>query len=502
MSNTQVKEVTVYRNGVFVKRRGTVELKKGKQTITIEDLPSTLDRSTVRLALSAGVTGNNIQVLVLNNEQKNERTAEIRNKISRVENMLKVRQNQIELLNRNADFTGKENINVKEVVSYISILPQYLEKVYDEIDSLNEEKKGLNKELTELNKKNNCFLLTADCDAVEDGTYVVEVRYYDHSVWWNPVYEIYTSDDDESMNVKLKAEIGQNTIENWEQVKVTLVTGNPQVSGDIPVLYPQYLNFYQKTYAARKAMMGGMKASANMAYDEEVLEETGAVEMEAPMMMAAQMYDTDNGSANVVQNDTMMEYVLEGLWDVTNDNKTNADLSNKTVACRYHTVAVPKQDDVGYLAGEVKTADIEELLQSQAAIYHKGTYMGNIYLNADLSKETYDISLGRDESVRLKREQKKRYTSNVLLKNRKKTEFGYEIKVTSSKNKPCQITLIDQIPVSQDKTITVDRENVSGGTVNENTGEVKWEFELQPTETKQLDLYYSVTWPKDKTVNM
>ena len=128
--------------------------------------------------------------------------------------------------------------------------------------------------------------------------------------------------------------------------------------------------------------------------------------------------------------------------------------------------------------------------------------MGNIYLNADLSKETYDISLGRDESIRLKREQKKRYTSNVLLKNRKKTEFGYEIKVTSAKNKPCQITLLDQIPVSQDKTITVEKDNISGGTLNENNGEVKWEFELQPAETKQVDLYYTVSWPKDKTINM
>ncbi|MBQ3153493.1 MAG: hypothetical protein IJB77_08590, partial [Bacteroidaceae bacterium] len=73
---------------------------------------------------------------------------------------------------------------------------------------------------------NRCLLLTAD------GTPLCERMFFvKHSA----------PQQGDLVPVKLKAEIGQNTIENWEQVKVTLVTGNPQVSGDIPVLYPQYL---------------------------------------------------------------------------------------------------------------------------------------------------------------------------------------------------------------------------------------------------------------------
>ena len=125
-----------------------------------------------------------------------------------------------------------------------------------------------------------------------------------------------------------------------------------------------------------------------------------------------------------------------------------------------------------------------------------------MFINADLTKDTYDISLGRDESVRVKREQKKKYTSSVLLKGQKKTEYEYQIKVTSAKNKVCRLTLIDQVPVSQDKTIVVERENISGGSFDEKSGQVKWDFDLGPSETRTFDLSYSVAWPKDKSLNI
>ena len=182
------------------------------------------------------------------------------------------------------------------------------------------------------------------------------------------------------------------------------------------------------------------------------------------------MADVVSPQALQKDNDVMMEYELPGEWDVDKETEIYCDLNDQYVDCRYHVVALPKIDGNAYLAAEVATAALEDLQQTEAAVYNKGTYMGNVYLNADMTEEKYDLSLGVDETVKVVRKQLRKHTSNVLLKGQKKTEYEYEIKVTSRKNKTCQLTIIDQIPVSQDKTIIVDTRNLSGGKLKEETG--------------------------------
>ena len=146
MCKTAVKEVSLYRNGCLVKRRGIVELINGKQTVVFENIPDSIDSSTVRLALPEGVTGTNIQTETLTAQQKQEATAEIRKKIARIDKSIEIKNAQIEMLNANADFSAKENVNMNDVVSYIVNLPDHLEKLYDEIEELNEKKKELTKQ--------------------------------------------------------------------------------------------------------------------------------------------------------------------------------------------------------------------------------------------------------------------------------------------------------------------------------------------------------------------
>lgn len=502
MNKTEIREVSLYRTGCIVKRRGLVTLRKGKQTVAFENMPQSMDVSTVRLAVSEGASGSNVQTEVLTPAQKEEALADVKKKIARIENSIAIKKAQIDMWNANADFSAKENVSISDVVNYITSLPAHLEKLYDETEELNAQKKELEKQLQDIQVMNRCYVVKADIEAAEDGQYQVEIRYYDSNRRWNPVYEIYTSEEEDVMKIRLKAEIGQGTIENWEKVKLTLFTGNPQISGNIPVLDPQYVDFYkeQRMYKTMARNVSYMAMGA-MAMEESMVEEE-ADAVEEPVAVDAMMYDAYNGSAQAVQNDTMMEYELEGYWDVPKENRTTADLQEHDVECRYHVVCVPKMDEVGYLAGEVKTADIEEILNTNAVVYHKGTYLGNVYINADMSKDTYDISLGRDESIKLKRTQKKKFTSNILLKGRKKTDYEYEIKVTSTKNKECRVTVRDQIPVSQDKTIVIEKTDISGGKLDEKTGAIDWELELAAGESKTMNLNYSVTWPKDKTINI
>ena len=496
MITTSVKEVSVYRNGAYITRLGNIELKPGKQSILIEGLSDSLDPSTLTVSLSREVSGSNFRVEHYSTEQQDELRKELLSSLEKVQRKTAILNDQIELLKKNTDFTAKENISLKEMSDYIDGLPSKTEALYDEIYALKEEEKQLQKKLNGKNKEVRAYIVKIDLQTEKEGTYPVKLRYFERSASWDPNYEIRTGEE-ETASVLLKADIRQGTREDWKQVKIVLFTGDPSTSSEIPELHPQDLSFYQprlyKNTAAKGSAVAGMMATAMR--DSAYVEEEAMGDQE---LMEDATEELHFGSAQASENDTMTEYELEGLYDLSNKNPLTLELTSREIPCQYHVVAIPKADPLGYLAAEVKTSDIQDVLNTSANIFHKDTYLGNVYLSPDPSKETYDISLGKDEGIRIKRTQKKKYRSNVLLKGQTKVDFEYEIEVSSRKSKTAKITLKDQIPVSQDKTIQVEVKDLSQGTLEEKTGEITWEFPLDAGKTETFLLAYSVAWPKDK----
>jgi uncharacterized protein (TIGR02231 family) len=495
MITTEIKEVSLYRNGAYITRQGSVDLRKGKETITVEGLSGSLDPSTLTVSLSTKVRGSNVRPYRRTVEEQNEIKKALLDELKRVQDKITVYSDQIEILKKNTDFTSKENISLKDMSEYIDALPGKISEVNETIHGLQEEEKRIRKALEDKNRECQAYLVDVDLECETDGTYPIALRYYENNASWTPFYEIRTGEEEKAA-IYLKASLRQDTAADWKQIRLKLFTGDPSISADIPVLSPQHLSFYQPMLYGSAPAFRTMNASAKMSM---AMEDTAEMAMEeADEEMVEVRYDQAEASLN----DTMMEYDLNGLYDLEHESQISIDLVSHEVDCRYHIIAVPKADSFGYLAAEVKTADIEEVINSSANIYHKDSFLGNIYLAVDPNKENYDISLGKDETIRLKRQQIRKYRSNVLLKGQTKTEFVYELEISSLKDKEADITLIDQVPVSDDKTISVDIREISGAKHDENNGELKWEFKLRPNEKKTFRIAYDVSWPKDKKINI
>lgn len=488
MFNSKISKVAVYRNGCFITRQGAIDLKQGKQSVVLDNLSDNIDINTVSVSLPEKLSGTNVQLLPLDEEKKEEILKDIQDNISLINDKIIAKEKQIEMWNNNADFSNSTSISIAEMSEYIEKLPERLEKIYIEIQKLNEQRNKLNKELKEKNNEASVYVLSLDIDAEKQGTYPYMIQYKDPRAYWNPLYEIRTLNNDE-LSILFKAKIYQNTKEDFNDVKLSLYTSNPALSGDIPILNPDVLNYYRP----RNTVAAGLMAKSTV-MDEMV--EYGVPQEEEKLFGVV---DTV-GSSN--QKDTMVEYELSNTWNVLDNNEIVLDIEKKNIPCKYHVIAVPKVDDTGYLAAQVDVNDIDQLLLSNATVYHDNTYVGEIFIDVDTNKDTYDISLGRDETIKVKRKQIKKYTSNVLLKNQTKTEFEYQLQISSSKDKKCKVTLIDQVPISQDKTIVVDIDQKSNATLEEESGKLTWDFELDAKENKSFDLKYSVSYPKEKIINI
>ena len=500
MFQTQLKEVSVYRAGCVTRRTASVPLKAGKQTVRLSGLSGTSDGASLRLHVPEGVTGSNVQVEYRTADAREEEKKALTEAIARLKRDLGLKQKYISFWEKNAIFTERQT-DIAEMTAYLEKLPERMESLYRETDALTAEIAEKEKALRKLQETLNLPYVTAELTAEADGTYPVMLTVLEHAANWNPVYEIHAEDGTDSLLLRLRATLRQDTGEDWEGVRVTLYTGNPTVSGTIPVLNPVYLRIYERPLAkGRIAMPTAMKLSANMARDEAVA--GGA--MEESVMMADADFGTfsevNAGSGTAVQGDTMTEYALSGTWDVKKGQEIVLDIEEKTLPCRYHTVAVPKYASSAFLAAEVKSVLLTDLQNTEASVYLKGTYTGRVYLCPDLAEETYDLSLGTDETVKIRRTKKKEYTSTVLLKGQKKTEYEYETVITSAKAKTADITVLDQVPLSGDKTIVVEKGDLSGGKEDEKTGIIRWSFRLEPKASKTIRLSWQTAWPKDKEI--
>ena len=80
----------------------------------------------------------------------------------------------------------------------------------------------------------------------------LQLDYFIADAGWSPAYDIRIKDVNEPLSLFYKARVFQNTNEPWENVNLTLSTGNPSISNNKPELSAYYLTFnnYYNTRSA------------------------------------------------------------------------------------------------------------------------------------------------------------------------------------------------------------------------------------------------------------
>jgi uncharacterized protein (TIGR02231 family) len=309
---------------------------------------------------------------------------------------------------------------------------------------------------------------------------------------WYPSYDIRVDDINKPVVIFYKANVFQNTGVEWKNVKLSFSNATPWVAGDVPVLYPWFIDFYKPV---------------SLYYKEKA---SGAARSEAPMMMEeavsvkkAEMKDV--AAAPVVVEKKVGEmsvtFDVSVPYSVPSDSKIQTiEIQRTTTPADYKYVTVPKMSTLAYLTGNIIDWAKQSLLSGEATLYFENTFVGKSYLNVNQLTDTLTISLGTDNSILVKREKRKDFTSRKVIGTNKTETYSFLITLRNNKTNPIKITVNDQMPVSSNSSITVEPVELSGGKLNSETGSVKWDLEIKPQEKKELVFTYSVKYPKNQNV--
>jgi uncharacterized protein (TIGR02231 family) len=309
---------------------------------------------------------------------------------------------------------------------------------------------------------------------------------------WYPSYDIRVDDIKNPVTIFYKANIYQNSGVSWKDVRLSFSNATPWVAGDIPVLYPWWIDFNYPV----QLMMKGAASAINISEAQVMMQkETADIRRETRALEAVP------APVEKQTGETTITFDVSIPCSIASDGKIQTiEIQRLTAPAEYKYVTLPKLSSLAYLTANITDWAKLSLQNGEATLYFENSFVGKSNLSVNQLTDTLTLSLGTDNSILVKREKRKDYTSKKVIGSNKTETYSFLLTVRNNKATTVKITLNDQIPVSSNSGITVEPIELSGGRHNGETGEIKWDLEIKPQETRQIVLTYSVRYPKDKTV--
>ncbi len=201
------------------------------------------------------------------------------------------------------------------------------------------------------------------------------------------------------------------------------------------------------------------------------------------------------------ENQTTIDFEIKTPYTIKSDNKSySVDIDAYNLSAFYQYYCVPKIDKDAFLIANITNWEKYNLLEGEANIFFEGTYIGKTLLDVRYASDTLQISLGRDKNVNVKREKVNEFISKKFIGSKKEESRGWDISVKNNKSQRINMLIYDQVPVSTLEEIKIEVSEISGAKQDSESGEIKWEFTIDPNESKRFSLKYLVKYPKNRNL--
>ncbi len=320
----------------------------------------------------------------------------------------------------------------------------------------------------------------------------LEISYIVNDAGWSSSYDIRAESNDKPLKLVQKANIYQNSGEDWKDVNITLSTITPttnNVKPYLPIMYLSY-NVYRNTVTSN---VSKYKLEQNRS---EVSTASADVAVDENFNMPAQ---TSANYMQTVQTMTNVEYSIPLVYSIPSDGEYHiVAIQNINLKTDYIYYLTPKVDKQAFLIAKITDFEQYDLLPGTASIFFNGSFVGSTALNTSELSDTIELALGRDRNIIVERKKQKEDTKNVVIGTNQIKTISYEINLKNSKTSSVNLILTDQIPVSNDKNIIVKPLIIKGAELDESTGLLSWKIKLSSNESKTLKLSYSIESDKNK----
>ena len=334
----------------------------------------------------------------------------------------------------------------------------------------------------------------------------IVIRYQVRSASWTPFYDARLRTGTKAQASKLqlvrRASIQQRTGEVWDNVALALSTARPAAGTSAPLLSAMIVDYESDTPppppAPRAApMSGGLRNAPQAARSVNDDERADRV--------AAEVVAAGETRAKVEVQAFQAIYAIAGRVTVPETGETKrVQIDEMELDPALAVRAVPKREQKAYLYAKITVARGTPLLPGQVSLFRDTTFVGNGNLPLLAPGEEHELGFGVDDAIRVRyavTEEKRGETG--IITSAKTDSRSYRITVKNLHERAIPLTVLDQIPVSQNADIKVEltgKTAPSRRDVDEKRGVLAWDATLAPDEERVVEFGYRTTWPAAKKV--
>lgn len=259
---TAVEKVTLFIDGAQVTRSRQVNIPAGRSVIVFTGLSSYLDDRSMQIAARGNFTitavnrrFNYTDSLERSNRQKTleKRLDEVLQQQKQQKALLEVINAENEMLKVNCSISNRNVATplaaIKELNEYYASRMQEIKRriirTEELIDTLNMREKQYFAELAQLNSRQKAPMseveVRIDAPAACKGSFTL--TYYVQNAGWYPSYDIRSDGLSKPVEIAYKANVFQNTGEEWPDVALSLSSSNPTTGSIAPELQTWWLDF-------------------------------------------------------------------------------------------------------------------------------------------------------------------------------------------------------------------------------------------------------------------
>lgn len=517
----KIKSVTVYRSGALIESEAKTVLKPGINRITLVGNSERIAAKSVQLtgignfAIISVKPGTSYLQGSDAANRKREKAALRRDSIQK---MLKVLNANLEasrleetMLISNSDIEGTQTgvslLELKQIAVYyaqtLKQIKQRQKQINSKIELLNNEFKIISGDLQQKDASEQWFTkIEVELKASAQTNATLNLDYFTYDASWSPVYDIRVNDLTGKMNVAYKAQIFQKTGLDWNNVALTVSTGNPMFNNEKPIIKKRFVDAYVKTTSQYnyKSMTG---RSA-----EGIATSMAGVQGNDGQMGSVRGARTDGtityvDGVSVMKNSTNIDFAIEKPYSIASNNKPYlVEIKKYVFDAQYEIYAAPEWDKSAYLTAQTSGWENNGFEVGMMNIFLAGTFIGTTNFDPNSTTDTLTLSLGKDKSTNIERVRSTDFSKTKLLSNAVEETFAYTIKVKNTRDYPIKVKIEEQIPIAKSDDITVTIVSMEGAKQDKESGILTWALNLKAKETITLKYVYTLKRPKDRKVDV
>ena len=520
---SRVTAVVVYADRALVTRTVKVQVEAGESSVLLTNLPATLVEDSLSASVKSGPArlGGIELRRTFRPESSDGRVRALAREIEKLQDQQTELMSRIEVDKKALDFAdrlqaleaekagrdaGSRPLNPAEweaAVKYLSSLRSTrMAAILKTSADLRELQRTLEAKKRELDlirsgggreTRTAALLLTAR----DGGESSIEVRYVVPGAGWQPAYDARGDVQKKEVELTFFGLVTQQTGEAWEDVDLALSTARPSLGASMPELPPVFLSsagFAYRPQVRAKAPRGGAKMMSAMPAAAPAARDAGyeAVAAPEPEQGGWETSEVESSGVSALYKLPRRQTVASG----DTARRVTIDVVKLPAALTYETT--PKMAPLAFLRALCKNNTAAPFLAGAVNAFLAGDFLGQSRIETTAPGQELPLQLGADERIKVKRDR--------LVEKTKESWWGKKLVLTQSFRLTIEnftgarqtVTVIDQIPVSQESGIEVRafKSEPDPAEKREEKGELRWKLDLGAGEKRVIEFGYEVVFPE------